>query len=225
MFADIESVLRAVPRESSSADYVEAIVRNNVTGKRTETTRLKTLRHLRELYGLSSELPIFRAFRRFCDAAPDAAAQLALLVAWSRDPLLRATTQPVLSAAIGSDVRSSALAESVDAAFPHQYSPKNQAKIGRNAASSWTQSGHLCGHARKTRAAFVAKPAAVAFAMFIGLETGLDGVALFSSPWCKVLDLSAADAREKSVEAHRAGLLDFRSVGSVVEIRFPALPI
>jgi hypothetical protein len=89
MLAELGAVLANIPRGSSAADYREAILRRNVLGKTTDSTRQKSLRHLRELYALDEATPIFGLMRRL--HATDAASLLllAMLVAWARDPLLR----------------------------------------------------------------------------------------------------------------------------------------
>ncbi len=223
MLQEIEPLLRAFPPDTPAAAYANAVVVENVLGKGTESTRKKSLRHLRELYGLAPELPIFRVFREF--HAFDAVSEplLALLCAWTRDPLLRASTPPVFRAVPGESVSSITLAEAVADAFPDRYSLLNQRKIGRNAAATWTQSGHLLGHTRKVRARVDARPAAVAFALWLGSVAGFAGEALLSSPWCRLLDLTAEQARSRAGEAHRHGFLNLRAAGSVVEITFPQI--
>ena len=221
MLQEIGMLLRASAPETSAVAYANAVVVGNVLGKATESTRKKSLRHLRELYGLAPELPIFRVFRQFRDVDVAAEPLLALLCAWTRDPLLRATTPPVFSAAPGEPVSSFALADAVADGFPDRYSLLNQRKIGRNAAATWTQSGHLHGHTKKVRARVDARPAAVAFALWLGSVAGFAGEALLTSPWCRLLDLTAEQARNRAGEAHRHGLLNLRAAGSVVEITFP----
>ena len=175
MLHELVLVLRAVPVDSPSTEYVDAILSRNVLNKNTDSTRAKSLRHLRELYGLSPELPIFRALRHFHRSDETAGAQLALLCSWTRDPLLRATTAPVISAPTGTTVSTSALAEAVDEIFPSQYSVLNQAKIARNTRATWTSSGHLHGRTKKIRSFVSAKPAAVAYALLLGSISGLGG--------------------------------------------------
>ena len=91
-----------------------------------------------------------------------------------------------------------------DAAFPNQYSELNRNKIARNAASSWTQSGHLSGRAKKIRKRVNPSAVAVTMALFIGICSGFHGSAVFSNPWCRLLDLNSDQARTKGFEAHRA---------------------
>jgi len=151
MLAELGAVLASVPQGSGVADYREAILKRNVLGKTTDSTRQKSLRHLRELYALDEATPIFGLLRKM--QAIDAASLplLAVQVAWIRDPLLRATTSPVMDALEGEQVETTSLAQALEAAFPNQYSELNRNKIARNAASSWTQSGHLAGRAKKIR--------------------------------------------------------------------------
>jgi hypothetical protein len=63
MLQELEVVLAAVPASSTVAQYRSAILDKNVLGKTTDSTRLKTQRHLRELYALDEQIPIFSALR------------------------------------------------------------------------------------------------------------------------------------------------------------------
>jgi hypothetical protein len=181
------------------------------------------LRHLRELYGLDESLPIFGAFRKLSNVDFESVGLLAIQVAWGRDPLLRATSQPVLKAAVGERVDVASLAEAFETAFPNQYSELNRNKIARNAASSWTQSGHLVGRTSKVRGQIKPTTVAVTMALFLGHIAGYHGAAVFSNPWCLLLDLDSDRARMLGMEAHRAGLLNLRALGEVIELSFPRL--
>ena len=121
MLAELDAVLAAVPLGSGAADYRDAILQRNVLGKTTDSTRRESLRRLRELYTLDEARPIFGLLRKL--HAVDAASLplLAVLVAWARDPLLRATTQPVMDASDDERVETASLAQAFDAAFPNRY--------------------------------------------------------------------------------------------------------
>jgi hypothetical protein len=224
MLAELKSVLEAVPAGSPPDSYRSAIETQNILGKGTDSTRQKSLRHLRELYGLSEAVPIFAVLRRLYLADPHGLPLLAFLCAWSRDPLLRATTSAISPVFEGAEVSSGDLAKAVAEVFPGQYSELNQNKIARNAASSWTQSGHLVGRARKIRRRVQPTLGAVTMALWLGDLAGFYGMACFSNPWCRVLDLSADQARTRAMEAHRHGLLTMRAVGEIVELTFPGFP-
>lgn len=221
MLQELTAVLASVPSGSTAADYREAVTQQNVLGKTTDSTRQKSLRHLRELYALDEETPIFGLMRELHSTDASSLPLLALLVAWSRDPLLRATTPAVFDAMEGDQVETASLADSVEKMFPNQYSELNRNKVARNASSSWTQSGHLSGRARKIRQRVKPTAQALTMAFFLGELAGHRGAAVFSNPWCRLLDLSPDRARTMGLEAHRAGLIDLRAIGEVVELTFP----
>jgi hypothetical protein len=224
MLQELEVVLAAVPAGSTVAQYRSAILDKNVLGKTTDSTRLKTQRHLRELYALDEQIPIFSVLRSLNELSSGTSLpMLALLVAWARDPLLRATTVPVLDALPGSVVDTASLAQSIEEAFPSQYTAISCHRVARNAASTWSQSGHLTGRTKKSRTQVKATVTAVTMALFLGDVAGYRGVSAFSNPWCALLDLSADRARAMGLEAHRAGLLNLRALGDVVELSFPML--
>ena len=221
MLAELGAVLASVPPGSTAADYREAILQRNVLGKTTDSTRQKSLRHLRELYALDEATPIFAVLRKLSAMDAGSLPLLAVQVAWARDPLLRATTPPVMDASEGERVETMSLAEALESAFPNQYSELSRNKVARNAASSWTQSGHLSGRANKVRQRVKPTAVAVTMALFLGDVSGYHGAAVFSNPWCRLLDLSPDRAKAIGFEAHRAELLNLRAVGDVVEISFP----
>src|SRR5205823_4000978 len=113
---------------------------------------------------------------------------LALLCASARDPLLRLTANPVLEAKLGEKVPTARLAEPIADAFPDRFNPSTRGKIARNAASSWTQSGHLSGHRSKVRSQPAATPGSAAFALALGYLTGVRGQILLHTFWARLLD-------------------------------------
>jgi len=223
MLAELSAVLANVPRDSGAADYQEAILQRNVLGKNTESTRRESLRRLRELYALDEETPIFGLLRKLHAIDSASLPLLAIHVAWARDPLLRATTPPVIDASEGERVETVSLAQAFEAAFPNRYSELSRNQTARHAASSWTQSGHLSGRAKKTRQRIKPTTVAVTMAFFIGDIAGYHGAAVFSNPWHRLLDLNPDRAKAAGFEAHRAGLLNLRAVGEIVELSFPLL--
>jgi hypothetical protein len=223
MLAELSAVLANVPQGSGAADYREAILQRNVLGKTTDSTRRESLRRLRELYALDEATPIFGLLRKLQGIDSASLPLLALQVAWARDPLLRATTTPVIGATEGERVETASLAQAFEAEFPNQYSELSRNQTARHAASSWTQSGHLAGRAKKKRQGIKPTTAAVTMSLFLGNIAGYHGAAVFFNPWCRLLDLNPDRAKAMAFEAHRAGLLNLRAVGEVVEITFPLL--
>jgi hypothetical protein len=221
MLEELGAILTNVPDGSVADEYREATLQRNVLGKRTDSTRRESLRRLRELYAITEATPIFGLLRKLHAIDPASLPLLAIQVAWARDPFLRATTPPVLNAAEGDRVETASLAQALESVFAGQYSELNQNKIARNASSSWTQSGHFAGHAKKIRQRIQPTVVAVTMAFFLGDTSGYHGPAVFSNPWCLLLDMSSDRARTMGSEANRAGLLNLRAVGEVVELSFP----
>jgi hypothetical protein len=223
MLVELDAVLAAVPIGSSAAGYREAVLDRNVLGKKTDSTRKESLRRLRELYALDESTPIFGLLRRLHDMDAASLPLLALQVAWARDPLLRATTQPVMDATVGSRVETASLAHAFEVTTQSQYSEISRNQTARHAASTWTQSGHLVGRVTKTRQRVSPTVVATTMAFLLGDLSGYYGAAVFSNPWCRLLDLDPDRAKTMGQEAHRAGLLDLRVVGEVVQLGFPLL--
>ena len=221
MLAELEAVLASVPLGSSVADYREAILQRNVLGKATDSTRKESLRRLRELYALDEATPVFAILIKLQAIHAASLPFLAIQVAWARDPLLRATTPPILGASEGDRVETASLAQAVEETFPDQYSQQSKDQTARHAASSWTQSGHLAGRTNKIRRHVTPTAVSVAMAFFLGHVAGYHGAAIFSNPWCRLLDLNPDRAKAMGLEAHRAGLLNLRAIGEVVEVGFP----
>ncbi len=221
MLAELAAVLAAVPFGSAVADYREAILQRNALGKATDSTRKESLRRLRELYALDEAKPIFGLLRKLYAIDAASLPLLAVQVVWARDSLFRATTPPVIDAAVGDQVETDSLAQAFESAFPNRYSEPSRNQTARHAASSWTQSGHLVGRTKKTRQQIKPTVVAVTMAFFLGDVAGYHGAAIFSSPWCSLLDLNSDRARAMGQEAHRAGLLNLRAVGEVVDLSFP----
>lgn len=223
MLRELTALLAAVGAGGSSEDYERAVLEDNVLSKRSESTRRRTLRYLRELYLLDNASSLFRVLTRLWFVDTDAQPLLALLSALGRDPLLRATAPTVLGLDEGDAVTADELAAAVRRSYPDSYSEAVAAKIGRNAASSWTQSGHLKGHSKKLRTSAETRPSDVAFALFLGHLAGEAGAGLFNTVYARALDRPAYTLYDDAFAATQRGWIDFRRAGEVVEVGFRPL--
>src|SRR5215213_11416978 len=104
MLRELRQLLATTPRDATYDDYRRAVVNDNVLGKRTMATRKESFRRLRELYGLSPEVPLFRALRDLWEANLDSQPMLAFLCASARDPILRASAAMILELPEGTRV-------------------------------------------------------------------------------------------------------------------------
>jgi hypothetical protein len=140
-----------VPASASKAERQSAIVSENVLGKKTASTRKSTAQRLGELYALDPSVPLFRLLQVFWKNDPTSLPLLAVLCASARDPLLRITAGPVLHARQGDIVAKKHFEEAVSRQAGDLFKPSTLQTIARNAASSWTQSGHLSGRRVKKK--------------------------------------------------------------------------
>lgn len=225
MLPELRRLFDACPEDASREDYRSAVITENVLGKKSLTARERTFRYLRELYSLDIHDGSFSVLRRIWRTDSAAHPLLALLSALSRDAVLRATVEPILSTRPGDGVTSEDLRAAVQRSFKSEYSDATAAKIGRNALSSWTQSGHFKAVKRTTRMRTLpaSRPAAVAYALFLAHQTGSAGQALFDSLYCKVLDVPPALLRDQAFEAAQRGWIDYREAGGIIEVGFRGL--
>lgn len=209
-----------MPPTASRTDYERVAVEENILGRATRAGRARTFRYLRELYVLDPTRLLFRALRDLWDEDPSARPLLACLCALVQDSSFRATADAVLRLDPPAEVDAATLAAAVVTTFPDTYNAATAAKIGRNTASSWTQSGHLTGRTRKIRTRVVPGPVPATMALLLGHLAGLRGEALFASSWARVLDVPTQDVRRLAGGASRHGYLELKDSGGVVEVGF-----
>lgn len=218
MLDELSAVLAAVPLNGKPHGYRAAIVEENCLGKQTVSTRRLTLQRLRELYALDPAVPLFRILRRLWDLDTQSRPLQALLTSLARDPLLLATADVILSLPEGAEFQRTAMREALAKAVEDRLNESTLNKVVRNAASSWSQSGHLEGRTFKFRRLVRPTPAAVAFALYLAHASGLAVEESLSSGWAKVLDCSASAALDLATAAKRLGLVDLRMAGDVIDL-------
>jgi hypothetical protein len=223
MLDELRAVLANRRPDATRHDYLVAIREDNCLGKRTASTRKLSSQRLFELYALDPKVLLFQIMRRFWYAEKDGKPILALLLALARDPLLRVTAQPVLQMRPGEELARQPMTDALHRAVGSRLSESTLDKVVRNAASSWTQSGHLKGHRRKVRQRVTATAATTAYALLLGYLTGTRGAALFETLWAQVLDTPAGELMQLATDARRLGFLEMRQSGGVVEVAFSRL--
>lgn len=226
MFDELDALLYGCAPDASYDAYATAIVDDNILGKRTLATREKSLRHLRELYALRGSVPVFGAMRLLWQDDPSARPLLALMCAAARDPLVRCAAELVHDTAPGQQLESEDFAAAVQAAFPDRFSPGVRARIGRNLASTWTQSGHLAAASKaspKVRARVTPSQATVTYALYLGHLDGQAGPTLLEGTWADLLDADAGAMRGLAEAAARRGWVEFAAAGGMLQIGFTHL--
>ncbi len=223
MLADLRQLLASVPADADREAYRIAVVEDNVLGKGSDSTRKKSYRYLRELYRLDLDSQLFSVLRLLWDRDPDGQPLLAMLCALTSDPVLRSTTDVVLSTPFGAEFSKEQIKAEVAARYPNAYSADVADKVGRNASSSWTQSGHLEGRRKKLRTRAIATPGSTAYALFLGHVEGIRGSLLFTSEWARVLDAPVDELYQFAAVASSYGWIDFKRHADVVEVGMSGL--
>ena len=223
MFGELSLLLDGVPPGAPASRYREAIVEDNLLGKATRSTRLRTMEHLTALYALDPTVALFRLLRSFWAMDQAGRPMLAFLAASGRDSLLRECTDHVLTVPRGQAVAAAEIAQGLIERYPSRFRPTTIHSTARNLASSWTQAGYLTGKVAKRRSQPVVTPLVTSYALVLGYLTGLRGRLLLESSWARLLDRSPAEVMELAMEASKQGWLSLKAAGAVVEVTFPGL--
>ena len=223
MLDELQAVLGSVHPAATREEYLVAIHDDNCLGKRTAATRKLSSQRLTELYGLDPAVPLFRILRRLWTVDSKGQAILALLLALARDPLLRASANPILRMNAGDELARQQVTDAIAHTVGSRLSESTIDKVVRNAASSWTQAGHLRGRGRKIRQPVSSTAATAAYALLLGYLVGIRGAGLFQSLWARVLDSPVSELTNLAVDARRIGLLDLSQAGGVIDISFSRL--
>src|SRR5437667_2805214 len=223
MLDELSALLRVCPPTATRLDYVKATVEDNCLGKQTLSTRRLTLQRMTELYALDASVPLFRLLRRFWYEDERSQGQLALLVSVARDPLFRATAPVVLAMSVGEEIARQRFTDAIRGAVDGRLNDETLDKVVRNAASSWTQSGHFDGRSRKKRMQVEPTAVSAAFALMLGYMLGLRGRSLFDSLFARVLDRDENALTFHAMGAKRLGLLDIKSAGGMTVVSFDAI--
>lgn len=220
MLDELRATLAAAPADARRTDYVAAIVEHNCLGKPTSATRVLSAQRLSELYALDPDVPLFRIMRNLWRLDERGQPLLALLVALARDPLLAATAPAVTPLRAGEEFARGAMRQALRKAVGVRLNDDTLDKVARNAASSWSQAGHLTGRTFKVRQLVQPTFATVALAMLLAYTCGGRGEALLDSDWLKAIDCQASLARSLAIDAKRHALIDLRMAGEVVDVDF-----
>jgi hypothetical protein len=223
MLAELEAALGAAPAFAKRAEYAAAIIEGNCLGKATASTRRISNQRLGELFALDPYCAVFRVLRKLWDTDAGMRPLLAMLGALARDPLFRASAEPVLSLAPGGELQRAPLRDALRMVAGERMNADTLDKVMRNVSSSWTQAGHLQGRTFKFRQRVEAQPAALAFALWLGHAAGFRGEELLNNGWIAALDCTASSARGLALDAKRVGLIELRSAGDVLELGLDGL--
>ncbi|MET4694985.1 hypothetical protein [Endozoicomonas lisbonensis] len=220
MLEELKQLFNGLPIDTDRARYEQDIVQYNVLQKSSENARKLTCRHMIDLYGLSPDIPLFKVFRELWELSEDAQPLLALQLAVARDPLLRGSTEVILSLQPGEHLSRETMEAHLAKDNPDRFSPASLKSFSQNINGTWTQSGYLSGKAKKYRTEPKVIYINLVFALILGHYQGLSGQRLFTSFWTNLL---VSDLETLYELAHRAtlrGLINFKKASEVIEVSF-----
>lgn len=223
MLEELSVVLDVESAEQPKDAYRAAILDQNILGKPTRTTRLRSAKRLSELYALDPACPLFRLLRHYWHVEQGGRPMLAFLTAAARDPLLREMTPFVERFPIGTIVQAEQVAKQLGETYPARFQATTQRSVAQNLASSWTQAGYLQGKIRKQRTRPRVTPVVLTYAVSLGHLCGLSGKMLLHSTWTNLLDRSSAELQDLAFQASSQGWINYKTAGGVVEITLPEI--
>ena len=218
MLVELAALFDVCDATALRTDLLHAIVEENCLSKATSATRQLSAQRLTELYGLSPDIPLFRVLRFLWQLDVSGRPQLSILAALARDPLLAATASSVLPLARGTEFQRTPMRTALLRSVGDRLNNAILDKVCRNAASSWTQAGHLVGRTLKKRHLVSPTPVTLSYALFLAFSAGFRSGTVFASPWVRVLDVSPDRARSLAMEAKRLGLIDLNMSGEVISL-------
>ena len=223
MLQELEGICQSLPQDSVPSDYQLAIEQENLLGKPTFGSRQKTYRHLVELYGLNSNLPLFRLLRRMAAEDPASIPLMGMICCFCRDPQLRHSFSLIDTLQPGEVLPRVRMEAHLEAGYPGVYSDSMKKSLAQNVNTTWTVTGHLVGRSTKRRDIPKARSSASAYAMFAGWLSGLRGHILLHSVFGRLVARTPEQLISHLSDASSHGWLRLRNAGGVTEIDFSSL--
>lgn len=223
MLTEMKLLHQALPLDASLDQYRSAIVDQNILAKPTQSSRLKSYRHLVELYGLDYSKPVFRTMRRLAKELPADLSLLAMLCVYCRDPQLRHSFEFIDSLNPGTILSREKMEQHMEEGYPGQFSDAMKKSLAQNVNTTWTACGHLEGRVKKNRATPHPAWAASTYAMFLGYLLGLRGEILLNSVFARLVASTPAQLTAHLTTAASRHWLRLRHAGGVIEIDFSQL--
>ena len=122
MFLEMHALVQALPLEIAKPDFNRAVIDENILEKPTFASRKKSLRHLRELYGMDPSKALFRVLWELGHEDMDSLPQLCLVCAYARDPQLRHSFDLIRTMRLGEVMSRSDMEDHLEEGFPGRFS-------------------------------------------------------------------------------------------------------
>jgi len=222
MLSELAQLLKIALDDANQDELQRLVVDEDVLHKTSASNRLKTFVFLRRLYGLTPELPVYREFSRLIKLFPADLNLLAGILAFAREPLLRACANFVLETAIGKPLGREDFETWIREYAPGRYSETMYVSFSHNLYASFFQLGYLgeaAGKQRQRQRRDV-RPAAVAYAAFLDWLTGLNGLSLLAGSFSKTLELNQDEHLRQLKACGQLGLMRVALAGGILQLDF-----
>jgi len=224
MLPELSSLLDVAPPDAGALTFRRLAVNEDALHKASAANRVKTFHKLRLLYALDPAVPLFREFRRLSLLFPAERPVLAGVLAFAREPILRACADMVLATPVGAALSRASFETWMREHATGQFSQTMYRSFSHNLYASFFQIGYL-GHAVakcRLRQRLDARPASVAYAAFMDWLTGLNGLSLLQGSFSRTLELAKADHLSLLGAAGQLGLMRVANSGGVLHLDFAA---
>jgi hypothetical protein len=222
MLPELCTLLAVAPPRADAVCLENLVIHEDALHKTSAVNRSKTFTYLRRLYGLNSELVVFREFSRLYKLFPKEVVALAATLAFAREPLLRACADFVMSSPVGKALGREDFEHWVREHAHGRYSQSMFISFSHNLYASFYQLGYLGAAAGKQRLRQRRdiRPAAVAYAAFLDWLTGLNGLTLLGGNYSITLELNQEEHLRLLKACGQLGLMRVALAGGVLQLDF-----
>jgi len=146
------------------------------------------------------------------------------LLAFAREPVLRACAKMVLKAPVGKPLARENFEAWIREFAPGRYSQSMYVSFSHNLYASFYQLGYLGEASGKSRLRLRrdVRPVSVAYAAFLDWLTGLNGLNLLTGEFSRTLELNKEEHLNLLSAAGQLGLMHVAHAGGVLQLDFSA---
>jgi hypothetical protein len=167
---------------------------------------------------LDPQKALFRQLRKLAAEDPASLPLMAMTCTFCRDAQLRRSFELIDKLKVGEVLTRERMEQHLEAGFPGRFSAAMKKSLAQNVNTTWTESGHLSGRAKKTRSLPKPRLAASIYAMFAGYLLGMRGGILLHSVFAQLVAADPGIMAAHLATASARGWIRFRHAGGVTEI-------
>lgn len=224
MLPELTDLLGVSPPTASLAAFRRLAVEDDALHKASAANRKKTFNFLSRLYALDPGVALFREALRLQRLFPADLRALMGLLAFAREPLLRACAEMVLATPVGHALGRDSFEAWIRDFAPARFTASMYTSFSHNLYAAFFQLGYLGPAVGKVRLRLrpAATPASVAYAAYLDWLNGANGLTLLGGRYSRTLALSRAQHLSLLSTAGQLGLMRVAHTGGVLHLDFAA---